>query len=309
MKRHLALLVAAALVAVAAPALALAPTGAIFTTLEDGSEVNLNQFPEKEAVYLDGGPGLGAPQHAAGLDDGVYVFMVTDPPGKVLLSTDPAECRRFQVTDGIITEVIVTGGCEHQTGLDIDHGAVTVQLFPYDDTPNPGGVYKVWATREVDYPAECLESVDCTVAGTKHGFKPRNSKTDNFKIRGDNVRELDVQFILDKNRNFWHDGGDTVLAGKSMVWTDTNGVENLRYVDPYFPWGLYAHVEVPESDLGPHYLTIVDQKGCDVAHVDVNGVDTERDDQGRIAIDVAANIDYLVEVFCVRSGGGGGKRK
>ena len=56
----------------AAPAaLAHAPSGAIFTTVADGSEVNFNQYPSKDAVYLDGGPGPGAPQTAAGLDDGV----------------------------------------------------------------------------------------------------------------------------------------------------------------------------------------------------------------------------------------------
>src|SRR5687768_9367593 len=129
----------------AGPVLAHAPSGAIFTTTFDGLEVNLNQFPSKEAVYLDGGPGPGAPQTAAGLDDGVYVFQVTDPSGKTLLSTDPAGCRQFIVADGIITDVVVTA-CEHQTGFDIDHGAATVQLVPYGNTPNPGGVYKVWVT-------------------------------------------------------------------------------------------------------------------------------------------------------------------
>src|SRR6186997_2178342 len=82
-------------------ALAHAPSGAIFTTLEDGSEVNFNQYPSKEAVYLDGGPGPGAPQGAAGLDDGRYVFQVTDPSGKTLLSTDPVLCRQFDVLGGI----------------------------------------------------------------------------------------------------------------------------------------------------------------------------------------------------------------
>jgi hypothetical protein len=69
---------------------ASAPSGAIFTTVADGSEVNYNIYQAKEDVYLDGGPGPGAPQGAAGLDDGVYVFQVTDPSGKTLLSTDPA---------------------------------------------------------------------------------------------------------------------------------------------------------------------------------------------------------------------------
>src|SRR5688572_9148068 len=84
-----------------------APSGAIFTTLADGSEVNFNQYPSKEDVYLDGGPGPGAPQHAAGLDDGRYVFQVTDPSGKTLLSTDRAKCRQFDVLNGVITQVVV----------------------------------------------------------------------------------------------------------------------------------------------------------------------------------------------------------
>src|SRR5918993_3756721 len=83
-------------------AMAHAPSGAIFTTVADGSEVNFNQYPAKQDVYLDGGPGPGAPQGAAGLDDGRYVFQVTDPSGKVLLSTDRARSRQFDVVDGVI---------------------------------------------------------------------------------------------------------------------------------------------------------------------------------------------------------------
>src|SRR5688572_33361344 len=112
-------------------AMAHAPSGAIFTTVADGSEVNFNHYPSKQAVYLDGGPGPGAPQHAAGLDDGTYVFQVTDPSGKVLLSEDAAKCRQFVVSAGIITSVVVTG-CQHVTGNDVDHPpAKTVQLVPY----------------------------------------------------------------------------------------------------------------------------------------------------------------------------------
>lgn len=83
-----------------APANGHAPSGAILTTLSDGSEVNLNQFPSKLDVYLDGGPGIGALGTAAGLDDGTYVFQVTNPSGKVLLSSDLAKCRRFTVSGG-----------------------------------------------------------------------------------------------------------------------------------------------------------------------------------------------------------------
>ena len=71
-----------------------APSGAIFTTLPDGTAVNFNIYANKNDVYLDGGPGPGAPQTAAGLDDGIYVFQVTDPSGKSLLSSDAAKCRQ-----------------------------------------------------------------------------------------------------------------------------------------------------------------------------------------------------------------------
>src|SRR5882672_1834064 len=133
-------LVAAAFVAVVAVVSlkAAAPSGAIFTTVVDGSEVNYNIYQAKEDVYLDGGPGPGAPQTAAGLDDGVYVFQVTDPSGKTLLSTDPVECRQFTITTGIITST-APSSCPHTTGTDVDHNALTIQLFPFDDTPNNGG--------------------------------------------------------------------------------------------------------------------------------------------------------------------------
>src|SRR5512145_3275469 len=116
----------------AASASAHAPSGAIFTTLPDGSAVNFNIYDSKFDVYLDGGPGPGAPQTAAGLDDDTYVFQVTDPSGKTLLSTDPARCRQFTVSNGVISAVVATG-CEHQTGIDQDHGATTVRLMPYLD--------------------------------------------------------------------------------------------------------------------------------------------------------------------------------
>ena len=48
------------------PMLANPPSGAIFTTVADGSEVNSKIYPSKEAVYLDGGPGPGAPRPRRG---------------------------------------------------------------------------------------------------------------------------------------------------------------------------------------------------------------------------------------------------
>src|SRR5262245_34880404 len=241
-----------------------APSGAIFTTLADGSEVNFNIYQNKEDVYLDGGPGPGAPQKAAGLDDGVYVFQVTDPSGKKLLSTDPVACRQFTVSAGIIVST-APSPCGHVNGLDIDHGAITVQLMPYDDTPNPGGVYKVWVTLLVDYVCESdLSIVDCgpKKGGAAHGFIPRHSKTDNFKVRG-NIREIDTRFF-DTNGN--------ILDGRMITWTDTLGASNNKwsYLDAAHFVNHEAHVESVEN--GTHFITIENQLGCAVGQVYVADV-------------------------------------
>jgi hypothetical protein len=155
--------------------------GAIFTTTPDGGIVNENvRYDLKIEVYLDGGPGPNAPQTAAGLPGGLYVFQVTDPSGKVLLSEDPSKCRVIEVDDGVIVRLVppselgladsyevgkgrnasavvchiqdepdgVAGPSgRHDTNTDSDHGedgAIVVQLMPFFDTPNPGSVYKAW---------------------------------------------------------------------------------------------------------------------------------------------------------------------
>ena len=251
--------------------MAHAPTGAIFTTLVDGSEVNFNHYASKEDVYLDGGPGPGAPQHAAGLDDGTYVFQVTDPSGKTLLSTDPAECRQFTVVDGIISGVVPTG-CEHSTGVDIDHGAVTVQLYPYLDTPNPGGVYKVWVTRIEDFEIGCAQH-GLTLAeglamvdvgnipkyGNKHGFIPSHSKTDNFKVKENPIVEIDTRFF--------NAATGEILDGYDIDWTDPIGASNKKwsYWAPHLQVFHEAHVEAVET--GVHKIKISDGPGYKINHI------------------------------------------
>lgn len=168
-RRALTLVAVAPLVVVLAVASlkAQAPlSGAIFTTDESGVPVNLNIYANKEDVYLNGGPGINAPDGAAGLPAGTYSFQVTDPSGKTLLSTDAVVCRQFTVdASGVIEDVVPAGGCEHATGSDGEDGGATVQLFPYADTPNNGGVYKVWVS-----PTELL---DCDAPGNKNCFVPR----------------------------------------------------------------------------------------------------------------------------------------
>ena len=126
-------------------------SGAIFTTDPEGERVNQNIYAAKEDVYLNGGP---AKEGAAGLPDGDYLFIVTDPGCKVALN-DPLENEVITVEDGEFTELI--------------------QLFPFDDTPNNGGEYKVHVTP--------VEEYDPTARNSCFGFISAFSKTDNFKVR------------------------------------------------------------------------------------------------------------------------------
>lgn len=144
-------------------------TGAIFTTTKDGSKVNGNIYGDCRDVYLNGGPKGGGPA----LPPGDYYFQVTSPSGgppSTLLSSDDISNR--MVTVGSTGEFSAYSG-SHATGTDSSDGSLTVQLWPFDATPNPGGEYKVWLTPVVKYPA----------SGGVFGFDHRWSKTDNFKCK------------------------------------------------------------------------------------------------------------------------------
>jgi hypothetical protein len=307
MRRTLTALVSASALALAGvlvpalPASADAPSGAIFTTLPDGSEVNFNHFDSKYDVYLDGGPGPGAPQTAAGLDDGTYVFQITDPSGKVLLSTDPARCRQFTVAGGIITAVVAQpDGCQHLTGLDVDHGAATVQMMPYLDTPNNGGVYKAWATMVDDFKAGCvalgesdgLNVVDCgNTGGNRHGFVGSDSKTDNFKAGDEIAQEIDTRF---------YGSNGQILDGMGVTWTDTHGASNKKwsYYAPSLAVFHEAHVENVEAGL--HTITIANQPGCAVQKVRSGGK-TVANGPGSVGVRISPStksFTIFVDVTC-----------
>jgi hypothetical protein len=281
---------------------ASAPTGAIFTTVADGSEVNANLYPSKDAVYLDGGPGPGAPQTAAGLDNGRYVFQVTDPSGKKLLSTDAAKCRQFDVANGIITNVVATG-CQHKTGVDVDHGAATVQLMPYADTPNPGGVYKVWATMAANYRCS-LNVVDCGYkpGANVHGFVPSDSKTDNFKVKSTVAQEIDTRFFMDTNGDNYLDNGESYIDGLDILWADTLGGTNRKtsYFDASINVNHEAHIEAPEE--GTHRISIANQAGCNVGFIYVNGVRQPEPGPQNVQVQfpkTAKALTIFVDVQCV----------
>jgi hypothetical protein len=89
-------------------------------------------FSKKADVYLSG----------ADWSEGTYTFEVTDRHGNTL-STDPAQCRRFHVdVNGLITAAL-GGTCGHAWANDrVRHGALTIQLAPFDDSRDDR--YSLW---------------------------------------------------------------------------------------------------------------------------------------------------------------------
>jgi hypothetical protein len=155
-------------------------SGAIYTSTASGTVVNQNSFSSKPDVYLNGGP---QNLHGAGLPNGIYYYEVTDPSTNNLLSTDDAVCRQLVVAGGVISGAYTNGGtilCAHPAGaFNPASGATPVQLIPFLDTTNNGGVYKVTLISQ-DAGIGCTPVVagdnkTITVAG---GCK----KSDNFRI-------------------------------------------------------------------------------------------------------------------------------
>lgn len=204
--RSLALAALLCLASVPAIGHAEAINGAIYTSTADHSQVNANLYPSKSAVYLNGGPSNFPQCKGGALDDGDYHFQVTDPAGKTLLSSDSIWSRAFRVSGGRIVANLGT----HAVGGVSPCGSLAIQLIPYDDTPNNGGVYKVWITRTSDFETACGPGVDCGLAG----FVPGSIKTDNFKVEDDGDEEIDffgsVQAFkfYDHNANGLYDYSD-----------------------------------------------------------------------------------------------------
>ncbi|MGD8506558.1 MAG: hypothetical protein PVF15_07850 [Candidatus Bathyarchaeota archaeon] len=188
-------------------------TGAIWTSDPHGERVNGNLYTNARKVYLAGGPHK---EGAAGLPDGIYYFQITDPAGKALLSTDGLSDRKFEVKDGYIFGI---DGGTHKWNLDTTSGfGIVVQLWPFTFTPNKGGVYKVWVTREDNYtPGEGF-----------FGFISALSKTDNFKVKLDEATKYFELWMTERL--------STPPTVEFYVNYTTDGDGNPGTIDPVLPW-------------------------------------------------------------------------
>jgi hypothetical protein len=162
-----------------------ATTGAVSTTdnpgfLDSGGytdqaclnhgPVDCNIYVDKHDVWLSGLP------NSAHLNDGTYFFAVLDPgsqhdpndgsAGNLSSAFDTYANRTFTLAGGIISYSGI-----HQ----FDISKNIVQLFPYLDTSNPGGVYILAVCQ---YSASAAPSVD-----NPPGVDPSTCKYDAFKIR------------------------------------------------------------------------------------------------------------------------------
>ena len=249
-----------------------APSGAIFTTISNGTVVNANtQYASKCDVYLDGGPGPNAPARAAGLAAGDYFFQVTDPSGKILLSTDPVSNRRFTVSSsGVITAFTGTGGPAHPIGSDQDHpelGAITIRLAnlscPTDfaNSPNQGGVYKVWATKVSDFVGNPA-LIDNPSNGTFHGFASSKSKTDDFKASPTQATYcVSVTKILQEPSGLQSPGANWEIHG-----TDSLGVMNTFFTNAQ------GTLSICDLISGAYSFSEVNRDGYDIYKLTVNGL-------------------------------------
>jgi len=188
------------------------------------------------------------------------------------------------------------------TDKDVDHGATTVQLMPYDDTPNPGGEYKVWVTYKEDFIAGCallgfagdpLEAVSCgpKSKGNAHGFLPRHSKTDNFKVRG-SIREIDTIF---------HAPDGTPIDGLGITWTDTLGASNNKWSYENLALNVHHEAHVESVEDGFHTITIENQPGCTVGAVYADGVLQKKSGPQSIIVNANGNWrtdTFFIDVYC-----------
>jgi len=71
----------------------------------------------------------------------------------------------------------------HDTGVDRDHNAITIQLTPFNNTSNQGGVYKLWVTNVNEFQGNASLVDNGVGNGSYHGFVHSASKTDNFKVK------------------------------------------------------------------------------------------------------------------------------
>jgi hypothetical protein len=266
--------------------------GAIFTT-DTAGNVNVNQYESKADVYLNGGP-TNDNCAAAGVDDGTYVYQITNPSGTVLLSSDDISHREFTVVGGVITSAT-----DHSTVAG-DCGGVRVQMAPFDDTPNNGGVYKAWITRKSDYIAN------------GNTFRNSDTKTDNFHVKQPSVEpelaDLTVYKFYDFNGNGVWDSDEQPLFGWAMRAQNGNGFDATQLTES--PDGLTNFFGLDTAD-NPYMVTEGTAGGTwSQTSSMVNGVPTASSPENPVTglnLVVGSTTEVVFGNYCTCKSGGKAK--
>jgi len=245
-------------------------SGAIYTTTQDGTTVNGNIYTDCRDVYLNGGP---QNNNFSGLPDGVYVFKVTNPSTGVLLSTDDAKYRQVLVQGERIYGVppadklqfgVLPSDPLHAVGtLNAANTSLPVQLWHFDETPNPGREYKVTVYRVTDATGALL--VDSagipfvSVNGLEIISSQDNAKSDNFKclhLEDPPPPNIPPPVILmglkyyDINHNGVYDGLAESWGGRPVVTIQVTFTDPDHPLDP----PLVATTETSEFDGSWSYI-------------------------------------------------------
>jgi uncharacterized repeat protein (TIGR01451 family) len=130
---------------------------------------------------------------------------------------------------------------QHDINVDFDHGppSIVVQMMPFFDTPNPGGVYKAWIipleryianapykgrfsvnhplnVEPTDNPQNSGKGRDRVMIGYDRdsGFGPPRdqAKTDNFKVKEESTGVITVQKFHDLNADGIWDSGEPAIG-------------------------------------------------------------------------------------------------
>lgn len=227
--------------------------GALFTTLPDGGTVDQNIYLAKEDVYLNGGP------HTANgslMLDGVYIFQITDPSGKTLLSTTNAADRAVRIDGGRFAgrsdlngnflggpPALYPGVSPHPNALAFNaNGGLGCQAFPFDDTPNNGGEYKAWlalySLEDPDNPGTFVGAGDYATIDqndpTVLHFSLRWCKTDNFKVKVETTDPdypVNVLKFYDSNMNGQLDPGELPVTNFGITAKFDDDAELFNLTD------------------------------------------------------------------------------
>jgi hypothetical protein len=170
--------------------------GAIFTAAAPAAPggpcttVNSNLYALKGDVYVNGGP--DHPGAAGLLPNTAYYVQVTDPSGAVLLGTS---LQNANSQKPVRTNAL--GNFEKCYRL-IEIVSFAGQ-YGYDNTPNLGGVYKLWVS-------------------TDPNFANNSTKTDNFKVDNgnppvDSINRITIAKFYDANANGTQDPGELDITG------------------------------------------------------------------------------------------------